>query len=617
MKIKFGQGFVLVLLAVIFTVGLTFASVELPRLLDKVLHKNIDFLDVATGQSELTAYKTDLFLSHFKLRLLGYISLAIVLGLIIIGFIMEKKGIASVGAIILFLPVFGHFAATMFFLGGLGFLRLIWLPFFDVSFDVMRLGDIVLLPYRFLIDIFSWVGINIWRELPYIITGLGLFLFLVGVLTWFYGRLKGESVADFWIYKISRHPQYLGWIIWSYGVLFLPGPNIKQYVGVGNSLPWLLATMLIIGIALLEERQMKKKYGDSYESYRKKTPFLFPIPRFLEKIFALPLKIIFKKEYPERKREIATVISFYTILFVFLSVFYTGIIELPFKKSVISRQNIGELVKTVKMTDNRNEIRKNANLLAESGKPEAVDSLVALLKHENYIVRWYCADALSRVKSEKVVSSLIFLLDDPEIFVRRAAVSSLGEIGLNSAIEPLIDVLADPNSKVQSYAARALGKMGAVEAVQPLIKNLKSENPVTVSWSAWALGEIGEKEAVEPLIDCFEKRKNCDYYLVGAALKNLDSEKAEDAFILGLKDDRWWIQASCAEELGKIKSEKSIRALLTALKEGNKYVRRASVLALDGVKSKQVVDALNNSLSDEDFEVRIYAKEVLKKLKKK
>ena len=37
--------------------------------------------------------------------------------------------------IVLFLPVFGHFALTMFFLGGLGFLRLLWMPFLDVSFN--------------------------------------------------------------------------------------------------------------------------------------------------------------------------------------------------------------------------------------------------------------------------------------------------------------------------------------------------------------------------------------------------------------------------------------------------------------------------------------------------
>jgi len=63
-KIKLNHGILLTLLALVFTFGLTFASVELPRLVDTLLHKNIDFLDVASGQDELTAYKTELFLSH-------------------------------------------------------------------------------------------------------------------------------------------------------------------------------------------------------------------------------------------------------------------------------------------------------------------------------------------------------------------------------------------------------------------------------------------------------------------------------------------------------------------------------------------------------------------------
>ncbi len=68
-KIKLNHGILLTLLALVFTLGLTFASVELPRLVDTLLHKNIDFLDVATGQDELTAYKTEIFLSHYHIRL--------------------------------------------------------------------------------------------------------------------------------------------------------------------------------------------------------------------------------------------------------------------------------------------------------------------------------------------------------------------------------------------------------------------------------------------------------------------------------------------------------------------------------------------------------------------
>ena len=115
-------------LAIIFTVGLTFASIELPKLADQIFHENFRYVNVQTGGGDLNSIKTELFIEHFNLRILGYVCLFIILLLILIGFITEKSGLTSLGAFAIFLPVFGHFAATMFFLGGLGFLRLLWLP---------------------------------------------------------------------------------------------------------------------------------------------------------------------------------------------------------------------------------------------------------------------------------------------------------------------------------------------------------------------------------------------------------------------------------------------------------------------------------------------------------
>ena len=97
---------VLLLLAAVFTAGLMFASVEIPGAVDRLLDREIPFPDVATGQDELTAYKTELFLSHYHIRLIGYACLGLTLVLIVAGFVLEKHRLASAGAVILFLPVF-------------------------------------------------------------------------------------------------------------------------------------------------------------------------------------------------------------------------------------------------------------------------------------------------------------------------------------------------------------------------------------------------------------------------------------------------------------------------------------------------------------------------------
>jgi HEAT repeat protein/protein-S-isoprenylcysteine O-methyltransferase Ste14 len=601
----------LVLIALVFTAGLMFASVEIPQLVDRLLHNNVHFLDVATGQDALSAYRTELFLSHYHIRAIGYACLGLIVLLIVAGFVLGKRGLSSAGAILLFLPVFGHFAATMFFLGGLGFLRFLWLPFLDISFDIMRLGDIILLPYEWILDGARLLGINLYRQLPFIITGIGIFVFLMGVLAWMAGRLRKKEVTDFWIYRISRHPQYLGWIIWSYGVLFLPGPNLRQYVGVANTLPWLLAAMIIIGVAMLEERRMNQEHGDAYASYRERTPFLFPLPRIIRKIFSLPQRLLFRKPYPDRKREIAVVITLYTGLLIGLSAFSSGLIGRS-KSTAASGERTESLVHTITHSRNRADIRGAAASLASMGGA-AVDSLIGLLDHENRFVRWYCADALGNVQSDKVVGPLAGRLEDPDPNVRRAAASALGETGSALAIPVLIEAFQDPAKGVESDAARSLGRLGAREAVPLLTKALKSNHSAIVRSSVWALGEIGDSRAVEPLVACLDREADWHFYLVGEALKKLGSDKAEDAFIAGLKNGAWWMQGSCAEALGEMRSEKGFLSLVEALRKGEDRLRRAAALALMKYPLRKTEIYMREALNDKDWEVRMYAEAALKK----
>ncbi|MEM4977343.1 MAG: hypothetical protein QXT64_08475, partial [Desulfurococcaceae archaeon] len=81
------------------------------------------------------------------------------------------------------------------FLTGLGVLRTLWLPLLELSPSTLKLGCVVYLP-------FSYVP---HAPLVRLVTAfIGLFVFLLGVTTWFYGRFKGYEIVDFWIYKYSR-----------------------------------------------------------------------------------------------------------------------------------------------------------------------------------------------------------------------------------------------------------------------------------------------------------------------------------------------------------------------------------------------------------------------------
>jgi len=175
----------LTLLALVFSIALMFAFIELPRLLDNLLQNNVGFPGFDHGAGDQEAYKTDLYISSLHLRWIGYGCLLIIMAFIIIGFVTRKGGWAWAGALTLFLPVFGQFALSMFFLAGLGILRVGWLPFMDISIEVLRLGEFVFLPYRILMWFFSLFDWWAHSFLAYFFMITGALIFTMGVLVWF------------------------------------------------------------------------------------------------------------------------------------------------------------------------------------------------------------------------------------------------------------------------------------------------------------------------------------------------------------------------------------------------------------------------------------------------
>jgi len=289
------------ILSAVFTVALFYSTFEAPIFLDKVLHQYFPevFYDVEAIERVLSI-----------LRPVGYTTLAITIVLILLGFMIKKGILASLGSLVLYIPTFGYFAYAMFFLTGLGVLRTLWLPLLELSPMTLKLGCVVYLPFS-VVPHAPLVGL--------VITFIGLFVFLLGVTTWLYGRFKGYEIIDFWIYRYSRHPQYLGFILWSYGLLIFV--SNKAYVRGAFTTPpaliWLISTILVIEIALTEELEMKKKYGEKYEEYCRKTPFMIPLPGILTRAIKTPLKLI--GGYLRSVREIAFAITLYTTIFIAVS----------------------------------------------------------------------------------------------------------------------------------------------------------------------------------------------------------------------------------------------------------------------------------------------------------
>ena len=328
MKCSKFQGVAFTIAAVVFAVALTFASVELPLLLNRALQFIFGDAFIPKGiWSGPNEAPSEIYIQKHFLRPIGYVCLVGVLVLIVLGLVAERRRLAFAGAMLFFLPVFGHFAIQMFFLAGLGLLRLMWMPLLDGAYGLtgdpefwlFRLGDVAFLPYMGIVYLGRLVHLDLRLILSYIIMGTGLFLFSLAVVAWFRARRLHQGTAQFWVYRFSRHPQYLGWIIWSYGlfVYFIhhhEGSYFQIGWGIPDSLPWLVSTMVIVGVALLEEIKMRRERAEEYETYAARTPFMFPLPKIVSVIVALPMRLVLRKKRPERGVEVAVVVLVYLAL---------------------------------------------------------------------------------------------------------------------------------------------------------------------------------------------------------------------------------------------------------------------------------------------------------------
>jgi protein-S-isoprenylcysteine O-methyltransferase Ste14 len=547
----------LLFLAVVFTVGLTFATVELPHFVDSVLQRNVTTPGWDSHADAVARLKTELFMAHYHVRAIGYVAFVLLVGLIALGFSTRRTGLAALGAFGVMLPVFAQFAGVMFFLAGLGVLNAIWLPILDVSYEFQNWGRVIDAPNDLLRWLLGLVGTHSSWPTTLLFIGGGILIFLLGVYAWLRARAEGKGVADSWAYRVSRHPQYLGWILWTYGAYLLL--HRMQYPrrswGIGASLPWLVSTMVIVGVALVEELNMKRRYGEEYERYRRSAPFLFPIPRFVGQLFAAPTRILFGKPQPDRKREVLAVVTLYTVLLMACSAFFyagglRGTMGRLASRETRAARAQGLATQIAEAPDYHRQYRLTMQLVA-MGEP-AVDPILGLLERRDPDRRALAADALRELRSEQAVPALCAALSDPDENLRYHATAALGAIGSADARPALLPLLDDPAVHVRMEAMRHLAALGASEVV----------------------------------------------------------DRAPEL----LADSRVWIRVGGVAALGALGTEHGIPLVTERLEDESPEVRREAVIALLRIGSPAARPALERALADEDWEVRVYAAEALKRV---
>ena len=145
----------------------------------------------------------------------------------------------------------------------------------------------------------------------------------------------------------------------------------------------------------------------------------------------------------------------------------------------------------------------------------------------------------------------------------------------------LINSLKDENRKVVYSALRSLGNYKSNLAVNSLINLLDEKKTNQTSLAAGALVRIGTENAVNAVIPFAEKgiiEPNTDLIL---ALRNSTDPRAEEILVKYFSND-------------------------------NEKIRQAAVIGSREFNSEKITLALTNALDDNNWEVRLYAEEILK-----
>ena len=285
----------LYLTALLATLFFTHVTLQIPRFLKSLSNGVFDDL-----------------ISHFRwvfdpITIFGDLILILILITAVKGIVRKRYYASVISAVVYFTPTLFVFVTRMTILfTGLEILFLIayifrgWGIGSEVLLRLFGSGQVFFVPYWIAITAYASEGGRIWANIEqvrdvygsiFIIVGL-LVLFL-GVAAWLNTKYMGRRLIDSGIYRLTRHPQYLGYILWSYGMLILSTYNQAPWrTPTAITLNWLVSSLILVGLALAEEINLRSDDGLNYVEYANRASFMFPLPRSVRRVASTPFKIM-------------------------------------------------------------------------------------------------------------------------------------------------------------------------------------------------------------------------------------------------------------------------------------------------------------------------------------
>jgi protein-S-isoprenylcysteine O-methyltransferase Ste14 len=111
--------------------------------------------------------------------------------------------------------------------------------------------------------------INALKPAGFLLAGLGLLVFLIGVIQIYGAKLLRRGAVTGGLYRLVRHPQYLALTILGLGVT-LVWPRFLVLIS------YVAMVFVYYALAKWEERQCLERFGRSYREYQRKTGMIFP-----------------------------------------------------------------------------------------------------------------------------------------------------------------------------------------------------------------------------------------------------------------------------------------------------------------------------------------------------
>jgi protein-S-isoprenylcysteine O-methyltransferase Ste14 len=110
-----------------------------------------------------------------------------------------------------------------------------------------------------------------------IIALIGVVVLFIAAAQLLWNRHKGLGLINTGAYAVVRHPQFTGIIITTIGLTVMVMTNVGYGSPIQFAGLWLIQVLGYVAIAKYEDWRLSKKFGETYQQYKEKVPFLFPI----------------------------------------------------------------------------------------------------------------------------------------------------------------------------------------------------------------------------------------------------------------------------------------------------------------------------------------------------